>query len=265
MKRSTRIENAPLDLYDPDEPRLGRRESEPHSAEITYIYDILTTNFPDSRTIWDLHHYFTAHKDPLKGQKIDIQFDISFFKNLSIPHTLSSYKAKDFDDRVPDLAINVLSKSTWRADLSENVDICKSLGISVYVVFSPYKVTSKVYHPPFMRAYILREDGSYEQIDLYDVTLKKEESINEKNSIKLNEKLPFHLGLMKLDKQHEGGSSLYRLVFLDHSNLTLLLTEIEQIKKEKEQIKKEKTIAEKKVKELQEKIQEMQTKTKNKN
>jgi hypothetical protein len=79
VKRSTRIENAPPDLYDPDVPRLGRRESEPHSSEITYIHDVLTANFPESRTVWDLHHYFTGEKPPLKGKKIDIQFDISFF------------------------------------------------------------------------------------------------------------------------------------------------------------------------------------------
>ncbi|MGV9205049.1 MAG: hypothetical protein ACOC44_13640 [Promethearchaeia archaeon] len=83
-KRSTRIENAPPDLYDPNEPRLGRRESEPHSAEVTYIHDVLTSNFPESRTIWDLHHYFIGRKGPLKGQKIDIQFEISFFENLFI-------------------------------------------------------------------------------------------------------------------------------------------------------------------------------------
>ena len=80
VKMSTRIENAPPDLFDPNTPRLGRRESEPHSAEITYIHDILTTNFPTGRAVWDLHHYFLGIKDPLKGKEIDIQFDVSFFK-----------------------------------------------------------------------------------------------------------------------------------------------------------------------------------------
>ena len=38
--------------------RLGRRESEPHSFEVTYIFNVLWKNFPESRTFWDLHHYF---------------------------------------------------------------------------------------------------------------------------------------------------------------------------------------------------------------
>ena len=154
-KRGTRIDNAPPDLYDPNVLRLGRRESEPHSAEVTYLHDVLTTNFPKGRAVWDLHHYFLGNKGALKGEKIDIQFDVSFFKDLKISHTLSSYKAREHGGRIPDLAINVLSKNTWRNDLSENVDKCKDLSIPVYALFSPYEVTSKVYHPPFLRVFIL--------------------------------------------------------------------------------------------------------------
>ncbi|MHA1765802.1 MAG: hypothetical protein ACTSVK_06020, partial [Promethearchaeota archaeon] len=56
--QSTRVRDATPDLFDPKRPRLGRRESEPHSAEVSYLYDVLRTNFPDDRVMWDLHHYF---------------------------------------------------------------------------------------------------------------------------------------------------------------------------------------------------------------
>ena len=81
---STRHRDAEPDTFDPNVPRLGRRESEPHSAEVTYLHDVLTTNFPEHRTMWDLHHYFKK-----EGAEFDIQFDISFFKNLIILYTLT--------------------------------------------------------------------------------------------------------------------------------------------------------------------------------
>ncbi|TXT59588.1 MAG: hypothetical protein BAJALOKI2v1_190012 [Promethearchaeota archaeon] len=244
VKRSTRIENAPPDLYDPDEPRLGRRESEPHSSEITYIHDVLTTNFPDSRTVWDLHHYFIGEKPPLKGKKIDIQFDISFFQEFSIPHTLSSYDASEYDGRIPDMVINILSKSTWRADLSENVDTAKNLGIPIYVVFSPFKVTSKIYHPPFLRVYVLKDNKSYDQKELYDITLEQEEKISKDKIIDTSEILPFRLGLKKLDKFHKGEQSLFRLIFIHPSEEKILPTKLELIEREKEQAVREREQAE---------------------
>ena len=111
---SKRHRDAEPDTFDPNVPRLGRRECEPHSAEVSYLHDVLTTNFLDDRTIWDLHHYFKK-----EGMDIDIQFDISYFKDLKIPYSLPSYKANEYGNRVPTIAINILSKSTWRSDLAE--------------------------------------------------------------------------------------------------------------------------------------------------
>ncbi|MHA1821864.1 MAG: hypothetical protein ACTSU2_13080 [Promethearchaeota archaeon] len=68
------IEEEEEDPWLENPPRLGRRESEPHSYEITRIYDILKTNFNDSRVTWDLYHYFNVD-----GDTLDIQFDVSFF------------------------------------------------------------------------------------------------------------------------------------------------------------------------------------------
>lgn len=238
VKMSTRIENAPPDLFDPNTPRLGRRESEPHSAEITYIRDVLTTNFPTGRAVWDLHHYFLGIKDPLKGKEIDIQFDVSFFQDFSISHTLSSYDARKYEGRIPDMAINILSKSTWSRDLSEHADICNNLGVSVYVVFSPYKVTSKIYEPPFLRVFILQEDGSYNKEDLRSRTLKEGETIDEKNIIDVSGKLPFRLGLMQLKQQHEEEQPLFRLIFIDPSEPRILLSKTEKAEKKAKDLEK---------------------------
>ncbi|MHA1147402.1 MAG: hypothetical protein ACTSR8_04090 [Promethearchaeota archaeon] len=260
IKRSSRIENAPPDLYDPNKPRLGRRESEPHSVEITYIYDVLTNNFTTSRTIWDLHHYFVSHKEPLKGKKVDIQFDVSFFKELIIPHTLSSYDANKYEGRIPDMTINILLKSTWRADLSETVDICKNLGIKVYVVFSPFKPTSKLYHPPFLRAYILEADGSYRQEELNNITLKEGKNIDEKNIIDLGDLLPFWLGLMQTTQYHEGNHPLFRLIFIDPSELKILPTKLESMEQEKKQMEQEKKQMEQEKKQIEHELKKYRDK-----
>ena len=258
-RKPTRIYSMPPDLFDPSQPRLGRRESEPHSIEITYIHDVLTTNFPESRTIWDLHHYFTGTEGALKGKKIDIQFDVSFFKDFNIPHTLSSYEASKYEGRVPDMAINILSKSTWKTDLSENLDTCKELGILVYVLFSPFKVASKIYYPPFLRVYILQEDKFYKQEELRTITLTEGGKIKQKNTINISNKFPFRLGLMKLNQKHEGGRPLFRLIFIDPSGSSILPTREEKKVKEAEEKAKE---AEEKAKEEEEKAKEAEEEAK---
>ncbi len=86
--RSTRHEKAAIELAKQQPgptPRLGRRDSEPHSSEISYLHDVLTTNFPNDRTIWDFHHYFIVD-----DEKIDLQFDISYFRGLQIDTELPS-------------------------------------------------------------------------------------------------------------------------------------------------------------------------------
>jgi Uma2 family endonuclease len=152
--RSTRIENVEVIPFDPLTPRLGRRESEPHSEEVSYLYEVLHLNFPDSRTTWDLHHYFIV-----ESEEIDIQFDISFFKDLKIKYSLSSYRASNFNNRVPNIAINFLSKNTWQMDIGIHADYCRLLKIPLYIVFSPYHIGKAIYKPPFLRAYILQPDG----------------------------------------------------------------------------------------------------------
>ncbi len=125
VKEGTRHKTIKIEHVPPPwQPRLGRRESEPHSHEITYLYDALTHNYPNYRIIWDLHHYFS-----FQGERLDIQFDISFFMDLDIPITydLSSYNAEKYGNKVPTLAINILSNSTYGKDLRETMNFVQAL------------------------------------------------------------------------------------------------------------------------------------------
>jgi len=222
---STRHRDAEPDTFDPNEPRLGRRESEPHSAEITYLYDVLTTNFPDDRTMWDLHHYFKKN-----GKELDIQFDITYFKGLQIPYTLTSYHAEKFDNRVPTLAINILSKSTWRSDLAEKLDYCRLLEIPLYVVFPSYHVATEIYKPPFVRAYILQTNGEYKIHELRKITISSSGEWNTDSIIDTSSIVPFRVGLQKRKQKHQEEEPLYRLVLIKPEDNELLLTENEMNK-----------------------------------
>ncbi|TXT62031.1 MAG: hypothetical protein BAJALOKI3v1_690006 [Promethearchaeota archaeon] len=219
---STRHRDAEPDTYDPNIPRLGRRESEPHSAEITYIYDVLTTNFPDDRTMWDLHHYFKKN-----GLKIDIQFDISFFKGLKIPYDLPSYQAKDFDNRVPSMAINILSPSTWRSDLAEKLDYCRLLEIPLYIVFNSYHVATNIYKPPFARAYLLQDNGDYKIKELRKVSINVSGEFVSDALIDVSGIVPFRIGIKKRERKFQNDKPLYRLVLAKPDKDELFLTENE--------------------------------------
>ena len=141
-----------------------------------------------------------------------------------MPEALSSYKVKDFDNRIPLLAVNVLSKSTWKSDLSENVDLCKILGIPVYVVFSPFFVTSMIYRPPFLRVYVLLEDSSYRQLELRKITMVEGGEMDPDAVIAVGDFLPFRFGLMELTRKHSEGMSLYRLILIAPDELRILPT-----------------------------------------
>lgn len=220
---STRIRDAEPDTFDPNVPRLGRRESEPHSEEVTYLHDVLTTKFPEDRTTWDLHHYFKK-----EGLEIDIQFDISFFKDLNIPYTLSSYNAADYNNKVPTMAINILSKSTWRSDIAEKLDYCKMLQIPLYIIYPTYHVTINIYRPPFLRVYILQDNNEYRMHELRDIIKNTKEGIDEESIIDLSEVIPLRVGLKELEHKHEGEKPKYRLIFLKADEDEILLTESEK-------------------------------------
>ena len=255
---STRVTSAAPESIDSAKPRLGRRESEPHSNEVNYLHDVLKTNFPQDRTMWDLHHYFN-----LDGMEMDIQFDITYFRDFSIPYTLSSYKAADFGNRVPTMAINVLSKRTWQADIGEHVDACRALKIPLYVVFSPYYAARQSYKPPFLRIYQLNENGDYTIRELRQVTMQEGGIMNIDNVLDAGDLAPFRFGLMELQQKHENVKPLYRLILIDKVDDRVLLTPADQEKaradQEKERADQEKEradAAETRIHELEEKMQD---------
>ncbi|MHA1681185.1 MAG: hypothetical protein ACTSUE_09265 [Promethearchaeota archaeon] len=230
--RSRRAREMPPDLFDPTKPRLGRRESEPHSAEITYLHDVLTTNFPEDRTMWDLHHYFRTN-----GIDFDIQFDVSFFKGMNIPFSLPSYRAERFNHKVPTMAINVLSKSTWKTDIGENVDYCQMLKIPLYIVFPAYHVATDFYRPPFVRAYILQDNGLYVVHELKELTINDRGEINPNAVIDTSSIVPFRLGLIQNEGKYNDKLPLYRLVLLKPDEITLLPSKLEREKARADQEK----------------------------
>jgi hypothetical protein len=161
-------------------------------------------------------------------EEIDIQFDISFFLNFHIPYRLSSYRATEFDNRIPQMAINVLSKSTWKSDLSENLECVRAMKIPIYLVFAPFHVASRFYAPPFVRVYLLQQDGTYIEKDLHQVSNISNGKIESNSIIDLEGRVPFHIGLVRLDKMHEKDKELYRLVLVDPKQLTIYPTKTEK-------------------------------------
>ena len=215
---SKRHKMFPPDDFDPSKPRLGRRESEPHSDEINYIYDVITANFPGDRAMWDLHHYFT-----IDNVEVDIVFDVSYFKDMQLPTRLSSYRAKEFNNRIPTMVINVLSKSTWRADIGEHVDYCRKLKIPIYIVYPSHHIANKYYRPPFLRAYIIQANGEYYIEELHETTIDGE-NIKPNAIIDVSKYVPFRLGLQKRLITHESNEELYRLIFLDPKKFEVFQT-----------------------------------------
>ncbi len=235
-------------------PRLGRRESEPHSSEITYLYDVLTTNFPKDRVMWDLNHYFKW-----EGEIVNIQFDLSYFRNFSIPYDISSYKAERYGNRVPDMAVNILSKSTYNQDIGMHVERCRSIGIPVYVVINPYLPNPLELKSPFLRVYYRNKLDEPYQIHELRVPCAKEGDtdpvVDETKLIDVRaDLLPFKLGIMQLKRQYEGSYPRYRMILVDRETHEILPTLAEKERKRAENEKRRADMAEEKVKKLQEEL-----------
>ncbi len=228
------------------QPRLGRRESEPHSFKINYIHDVLSTNFPDDRVLWDLHHYFT-----LGETRVDLQFDISYFRNFEFKDQLSSYDEMDHDFRRPDMVINILSKATFNNDLGINAETCMKLQIPVYVVLSDHLPEPEAVKAPLLKVFH-RNGEKYVIESLTECCCAEgEDGLDLEKTIDIG-LLPFRLGIMKLNdrywvkgKRHD----LYQLVFIDKETGEILKTkaekERERAEKERERAEKERERAEK--------------------
>ncbi len=211
--------------------RLGRRESEPHSKGIMELHDVLVANFPSDRTLPDLHHYFRV-----KDEKIDIQFDLSYFRNFQLDYELSSYDADKFQNKSPDLAVNILSKSTYLKDLGYNVDLCKEIGISVYVIFSTHNFSVRLYEPPFLRVYLLRDGKEYEVKTIRGEALDETGNLIKENMVETSPLLPFNIGVVKRGVKFEGGTDTYKLILINPKTLEIYKTKeaIERLRADRE-------------------------------
>ncbi len=233
--RSTRHANAvPEGVLPEGVPRLGRRESEPHSSEITYLYDVLTTNFPEDRVMWDLNHYFKW-----AGETVNIQFDLSYFRKFSIPYELSSYKAERYDNRVPDMAINILSKSTYNQDIGMHVERCRSIGVPVYLVINPHLPKPLELKSPFLRVYYrTNTDEPYQVHELRSPCIKEgsTEPVDETKLIDVRaDLLPFKFGIMQLNRRYDGNFPRFRLILIDRETNEILPTLAEKERRRAEE------------------------------
>jgi Uma2 family endonuclease len=218
--KSTRIEQSD----EVDIPtRIGRRESEPHSSEVTHLKSVLTHNFPNHRTLWDLHHYFD-----LDEESFDIQFDISLFKDMSIPYEISSYNSDEFDGRVPDIAVNILSKSTWRKDFLDNSVDCSILLIPLYIVYTPYNVATKNFRAPYLRVHKLNADQDYDIFNIKAVaSIEGKPEIKEENLISLSPILPVRIGIEQMEIKYNKNAPRFRLVLFKLDSQERLLSKLE--------------------------------------
>jgi hypothetical protein len=192
-----------------------------------------------------LHQYF---KDPLneagKDDDYDIQYDISYFRGLSIEQEIPSYTAVEHGNRVPTMAVNVLSNSTWAVDLSDHVDKSRLLGIPLYVVFPAYHVATTTYKPPFLRAYNYQASTRQHAIhDLNQAIVKEGEDLTRgpcEDSGKLLDTcsiVPFRIGLMERQVKVKGGLSAWRMILVHPTEPRILLTCAEQERARVEQEK----------------------------
>ncbi|MHA1871459.1 MAG: hypothetical protein ACTSXF_10960 [Promethearchaeota archaeon] len=210
------------DPWQNNRPRLGRRETEPQSIEITRIYDILTTNFEKGRTMSDLDYFF--EKD---GKKYHAQFDISYFKGLKIDYTLSFYDAKQYNNMVPTMVINILAKNTYLKDFSVHMKTCYDLKIPIYILFSTFDFEVKTYAPPFLMAYILKEDGDYLLKALEEESYDETGELRKDKLIDLRPHLPFKIGIVKTERKHENNTYNYDLLLLNAETLEIYKTRLE--------------------------------------
>ncbi len=235
-------------------PRLGRREYEPHSHKINYLHDVLTTYFPDDRAFWDLHHYFD-----LEGNQIDLQFDISYFKGLIFLDQVSSFRSKGFDGRIPTMAINILSSSTYNTDLGLTAQTCQELGILVYVIFSDHIFEPKAVKAPFLKV-IYEEGGRYHMAELHEPFCTEEGNIDPSKLLDIRpDLLPFMFDIMELkDRYWKKGKQhrLYQLILIDRKTGEKLRTKAEMALEKAEEAKRRAQEAERRTEEAEKKAEE---------
>jgi len=216
-------------------PRLGRRDSMPHTNHIEYIRSVLKKNFPNDTTISDLWHYFQVEMQEEKFIP-----DIAFYETFKLDRDLKSYKSIEHGNKIPLLIINMMSQSTWKNDVSEIVKKCLKVKIPFYIVYTMYSIKVDEYEPPFLRIYEYKEEkNDYEIIEIRRYAKYEESEMIEEKNLYYNEKLPFRVGLEKILNIIEGERES-RILIVDKKELKKLLSEKECVEYEKKKIEDEK-------------------------
>lgn len=220
-------EDEDLSVEFEDQPqRNGRRESEPHSFEVTYLFKITYFHFPESRIITDLHHFFR-----LNGKVLDLLFDVTYYPGLKIPHWLEEFDSAKYGNRVPEMVINVLSMRTWKKDCTETVKKCHALRIPIYMYFTPYDVAPDLHQPPYLKVYMLDENMDYKAFTIKEYAAKEGEAgFDLEKMVSLAPRLYLAVGLELLERKMKGGTDRCRLFFVDLTENVRLKTELEMLK-----------------------------------
>ncbi len=236
--------------------RLGM--AEPYFHIINYLHDVLSTNFPDDRTLCNLQHYFS-----IDNEKLCVLFDISYFKGFNPPYQFPFYNSDSFDGLTPTMVINVVSSSTYNDYLGLTAQICQKLGIPIYVFFSNHISNPAIVKAPYLKVIYL-DNGNYHIADLSEVCCTEGKGyINHKRLIDIRpDILPFKFGIMKLQDKYRINNkdyATYRLVLIDRNTKKILKTKAEKSQMEAEEAirKAEKKASEKlkrKMKEMEEKV-----------
>ena len=211
-------------------PRLGRRDSLPHTNQIEYIGSVLKANFPNDTVLTDLWHYFQV------GNYIE-KFvpDIAFYKDFKLDNLIKSYKSIEHNNKIPLVVINMMSHSTWKNDVSEIVQKCLRVGIAFYIIYTMYSIDVEENNPPFLRIYEYNEErGEYDITEIREYAKYEEKEEIDESKIYSNERLPFRVGLEKTLGKSDG-ERVSRLLIIDKKELKKLLSMEEiEIKKAKE-------------------------------
>ncbi len=183
---------------------------------------------------------------------MDIQFDISFFKDLEIPYRLSSYDAQKFNDQVPTLAINILSASTFKNDIGLVLEQYQRLQIPVYVILSDHLQAPSYVRAPMLKIYYL-EGKQYRIAEIREICCKEGEPVDTSKLIDiLPDTLPFKFGIMERKEKYlkETITPLYFLVLVDRETGEILPTSREIEKRCADEAEKKAELLQKQLDEL---------------
>ena len=86
----------------------------------------------------------------------------------------------------------------------------------------------EIYKPPFLRAYVLQDNGNYKIVDMKKPTIDSDGKLDSNAFIDVSNILPFRLGLEKRDVKVKKKETLYRLILAEPKKDIKLFTNSEK-------------------------------------